>query len=153
MKYHCYLAISLNEHAWPASYHTKDCSNQSKRVRICGVELSEVVNPPLCGMCVLCFNLMATAKKKKKKATVFQEFWRFCLDRSSHCSRNGALWMIDWSLVIRVCLYYTHSLAWRSNSSLKGTVKQRIKFVFIWGYGAQYFDWSKMLYLWNTVKM
>ena len=77
-KYHCYLAISPNEHM-PTSYHSKDRSDQSKWIHGSGVELSQVINSPYVE-CVLCLNPMATAKKKekkekkKKKATIFQEF-------------------------------------------------------------------------------
>lgn len=128
VKYHSYLAISLNDqlHITPKTA----AINQSEFAFVALSYLRSLI--PLCGMCVLCFNLMAAAaKKRKKKATVFQEFWRSCLGRSSHRSRTGVLLMMKCSLVIRVCLYYTHSQARRSNKSLKGTVKQRIKYVSI----------------------
>lgn len=118
VKCRCYLAISLNDQLHITQNTT--AINQGNFAFVVLSYLRSLI--PLCGMCVLCFNLMAAAKRKrkKKKATV---------RNSCHCRRTGALLMMEWSLVIRVCLYYTHSQARRSNKSLKGTVKQRIKFV------------------------
>lgn len=94
-KYLCYLTISLNDQLHITP--TSAAINQSESAK---VALSYLDPPP--------------PRNSQVPA---------CIGRVT-TEEPGSLVMMEWPLVIRACLYETHSQQRKSNKRLKGTVKQ-----------------------------